>query len=592
MNFSILGGLEVVREGTLIPIRSVKQSILLAILLCRVGELTPTDVLVDALWGPDHQEGSATRLRLHIHRLRRLLGDTAQITYRAPGYVLHVPPQTIDSWQFEALAGEARRFIDTGDPTRGSDLLRSALDLWRGPALSGLEGVPLLQQVAVRLAEKRIRALALRIDADLALGRHADLIGEIHGLVQEYPLQERFRAQLMTALYRDGRQPEALQIYREGRDLLRTELGLEPSIELSRLEHAILNRDPSLLPRVTEREPAPPFQAGFVGRARELVELSVVVRRTPLVTLVGPPGVGKSRLARELGEREHLSYPGGIWTADLANVSPSSPTLWATATDRDGNTLPLAELLWRLSASPALLILDNCDPLRQEFATLTRDLHHTLPELRIVATCRQRLPAEGQSVWRVAPLALPYEQTVQAVRSSPAGQLFIEQASSVDREFTLCKHNAAEVARICRAVDGIPLALELAGQLTVSIPVEQLAVRLDRQLDLLARSGGDTPRHASLRAAIEWSYARLSGEEQRAFDQLSVFTRPFRMEDARTALARGGMGVTAERMRDLVGIFIEHSLLYVERAQDGTRYRLLEMLRQYAAQQLARSPAG
>ncbi|MEV0596386.1 AfsR/SARP family transcriptional regulator [Nonomuraea cavernae] len=247
MKFGILGALEVRDRDHQLPLRSIKQRSLLAMLLCHRGTVAGSDVLVDALWGADAGDAGAGRLRLQIHRLRQTLGAGVPITHESTGYRMRLPGDAVDAWRFEALVRLGRRALGSKDVAKGSDLLRAGLDTWRGPALSGLHDIPLLRLHATRLEEERLAALADRVDADLRLRRHAGLIGELSVLVREYPLRERFRGQLMIALYVTGRQAEALEVYQDGRHILNTELGLEPSPELRRLQAAILSSDPALV---------------------------------------------------------------------------------------------------------------------------------------------------------------------------------------------------------------------------------------------------------------------------------------------------------------------------------------------------------
>ncbi|WP_336209640.1 AfsR/SARP family transcriptional regulator [Nonomuraea sp. LPB2021202275-12-8] len=246
MQFGVLGALEVVDGEHHLSVRSIKQRSLLAMLLCHHGTVARSDVLIDALWGGEAGDAGTKRLRLQLHRLRRMLGAGAEITHQSTGYLLRAPLDTVDAWRFGRLVQQGRQALAAGHLARGGDLLREALGLWRGPALSGLDDIPFLHRQATRLEEERLAALADRIDADLQLRRHADLIGELTVLVREHPLRERFRGQLMIALYRGGRQAEALEVYRDGRHILTSDLGLEPSPELRRLEVAILTSDSSL----------------------------------------------------------------------------------------------------------------------------------------------------------------------------------------------------------------------------------------------------------------------------------------------------------------------------------------------------------
>ncbi|MEU7892638.1 AfsR/SARP family transcriptional regulator [Nonomuraea sp. NPDC049152] len=246
MEFRILGALDVIKDDRPLPVRSGKQQALLALLLCQAGRVVHSDVLVDSLWGQEAGDQGVKRLRLHLHRLRRTLGAADAIVHRVQGYTLDIPSVALDARRFETLAHQGRQALASGSVAQASELLHAALSLWRGPALSGLEDLPLLHQEATRLNEERLSALGDCMDADLRLRRHADLIGRLSVLVDEHPLQERFRGQLMLALYRTGRQAEALEVYRAGRHILARDLGLEPGAELRRLELAILTSDASL----------------------------------------------------------------------------------------------------------------------------------------------------------------------------------------------------------------------------------------------------------------------------------------------------------------------------------------------------------
>lgn len=254
MQFGILGTLEVADKEHHLSVRSIKQRSLLAMLLCHHGTVAHSEVLIDALWGAEAGDAGNRRLRLQLHRLRRTLGADVEIEHRSTGYLLRASREAVDAWRFERLVQRGRQALQAGHVSKGGGLLRDALGLWRGPALSGLDDIPFLHRQATRLDEERLAALADRIEADLQLRRHADLVGELVSLVREHPLRERFRGQLMIALYRAGRQAEALEVYRDGRRILTSDLGLEPSPELRRLEVAILTSDSSL---TAARPPAP-----------------------------------------------------------------------------------------------------------------------------------------------------------------------------------------------------------------------------------------------------------------------------------------------------------------------------------------------
>ena len=294
MEFRILGPLEAEQDGRLVPLGGRKQRALLALLLLHANAVVPRDRLIDEIWGDEPPETARTALQVHVSQLRKALGGE-RIETRAPGYLVRTEPDALDLERFERLVAEGRDALAGGDAGRSADVLREALASWRGTPLAELGEVPFAQREGPRLEELRLAALEERVEADLQLGRHARLVPELERLVREHPLRERLRGQLMLALYRCGRQADALEVYRSGRRLLDEELGLKPDDELQRLEKAILNHDPSLESPVAERRrassrteaPVPPDSVAVIDQERSRVLGHVVVGRRPVALAIG-----------------------------------------------------------------------------------------------------------------------------------------------------------------------------------------------------------------------------------------------------------------------------------------------------------------
>jgi DNA-binding SARP family transcriptional activator len=381
LDFRILGPLEVYSEGQPVPIRGPRQRALLAILLLHAGETVSTDRLIDLLWGETAPAGARKALSVRVSELRKQLEPAAHgadtILTRAPGYAIELEPEQLDLGRFERLSAAGREALDAGDPLNASESLGAALGLWRGPPLADFAFEPFAQAEIARLEELRLGALEDRIAADLALGRHAQLVGELEALVSGHPLRERPRGQLMLALHRCGRQVEALEVYRQGRRALVDELGLEPSRELRALEQAILAQDPALDAPVrapATRRSATGRGGAFVGRESELAELMAALAAARagqgrVVLVGGEPGIGKSRLAEELAARaEELGarvLSGRCWEAGGA------PAFW-----------PWVQALrtYVREREPASLH-EELGPGGPDLAQMLPELHKLLPEL-------------------------------------------------------------------------------------------------------------------------------------------------------------------------------------------------------------------
>ncbi len=596
MDFRILGPLEIADGDRVLPLAGAQRS-LLALLLLRANEVVSSDRLIDELWGEHSPESGRTALQVRVSGLRKALGSggTLLVT-RAPGYMLALQPDQLDLFRFERLAADA----DGEPPDVAASTLRDALALWRGPPLADLAYEASAQPAIRRLEELRLAALERRVAADLAVGRHSDLVAELETLVAEHPLQEHLHALRMLALYRCGRQADALAAYQDARRSLVDELGIDPGAELRDLEQAILRQDPSLdlaPAEMTSRiglAPAassqrldnlPSLASSFVGRERELAELRELQARGRVLTLAGVGGVGKTRLVLKLASTLIGEAADGVWFTDLSPLS--SPTLVAAtvaaaAGVREEPGRPAIEVLaGALRGREAVLVLDNCEHVIAEAAAVTERLVTACPRLTILATSREPLRIEGEQVYRVEPLSVPVddEEDPDGVRASEAVSLFVERARAQCPGFSPDLATRATIGGICRRLDGLPLAIELAAARRRSLSLEDLGARLEHRFQLLTQGSRTAlPRQQTLRALIDWSYDLLAPSEQELLERLSVFAGGFDLSAAE-AVAGG------EDCVDRLGALVDKSLVGLAGAT-GARYKLLETVREYASEKL------
>jgi predicted ATPase/DNA-binding SARP family transcriptional activator len=591
IEFRVLGPVEAVREGRTIGLGGARQRALLALLLLEPGRPVSADRIVEELWRGDPPAGATTTLRSYVSRLRAALGEDAAIDGGAAGYALEVSPASIDAVRFEHLAREGEEALVRGAARRAEERLTEALSLWRGRPFGELADDGRLRLEADRLEERRVEALEARIDAELAVGRAAELVDELESLVQRHPYRERLWRQLMLALYRSERQADALAAYARARTLLDEELGLEPGEELKRLEQAILRHEvpPAGPPEEQHNLPAP--VTSFVGRERELTEIEKQLAEFRLVTLTGVGGAGKTRLALELAARAVPDLPAGAWFCDLSALT--EPGLLARHVARaldleEQGELAIEDLLAKeLRTSELLLVLDNCEHVLEPAAALVQRLLTGCPGVRVLATSREPLGIAGEADYPVPPLSLPDpDADLAELRSSEAVRLFLVRAREARPRLTEDDETLVNAARIARDLDGLPLALELAAARAKALSLEEIAGRLrDRFRFLVSWRRLSPARHRTLREAMDWSYELLSPEEQRLLAQLSVFAGGFTLD----AVARVCAGGDEEIALELLQRLVEASLVVAEEREGEMRYRLLETVREYAAERLAES---
>jgi predicted ATPase/DNA-binding SARP family transcriptional activator len=524
-----------------------------------------------------------------VSRLRSALPPEVAVVPRGGGYVLGVEPGQVDVRRFEALVAEGQAALGGGEAAAAGNRFREALALWRGPALAGVADVEPLAREGARLEELRLAAVEGRLEADLAAGSHAEVIGELERLVGEYPLRERLWRLLMLALYRGGRQADALAAYRRARAVLAGELGLEPGEELRELERAVLRQEvPPLAPH-QNRHNLPAQLTSFVGREQDLALLGKLVGEARLVTLTGAGGTGKTRLAVEFAADAVERFADGVWLADLAGLSDpglvAAQVMEALGVRQAGDVPVIEALRFRLRSAELLLVLDNCEHLLDECAQLAGALLSSSPGLRVLATSREPLGVPGEAAWLVPPLALPAERAdAVAIEDTPAVRLFLDRGASARPGAGLAAAPVAVIGRICRELDGLPLAIELAAARTGTLSVEEVEAHLaDRFRFLAYRRPVADPRHQALKAAIDWSYELLPAGEQDVFGQLSVFAGDFALGRAAQVCCGGDEGAAF----DLVDRLASKSLVVAGTAGGRTRYRLLETIRHYAAGRLA-----
>ncbi|MBV8429973.1 MAG: winged helix-turn-helix domain-containing protein, partial [Solirubrobacterales bacterium] len=582
VEFRILGSLEVVEAGRPLPLGGHRQRAVLARLLIDANRVVPTGSLIDALWGDDPPATSVKTLQKYISELRKVLGG--RLRTDPAGYV--VAAGELDASRLERLVADARRARSAGDLEGAAANLAEARALWRGPVLADFDESFVAAERA-RLDELRVAAAEQQIELGLALGRHSEATGELSELVDAHPLRERLWSLLMLALYRSGRQADALRAYERVRRLLREELGLDQSPELRQLQGQILRNDPCLaLPSAAPTNLPHPLTS-FVGREESLEALGALLGRERLITLTGTGGVGKTRLAIEVARRAVAAHPGGVWMAELAPVRDPGLVTAAVAGAVGVGEQPGRDLIDVLTDAlahrpRALIVLDNCEHLIDGCAVVVRRLVGASPALRVLATSREPLGIAGEVTWPVPPLDVPAgDSSADETTRAEAIRLFDARARSVWPEFCLDRENLQAVAVICRHLDGLPLAIELAASQVRVLDPGQIAAHLDDRFRLLQqRPQHATDRHRSLRAAMEWSHELLSDEARRVFGRLAVFAGSFTLEGAQ-AVAEGDV---LQAVTELV----DKSLLRRDRAGGGAaRYRYLETLRLYALEQLA-----
>jgi predicted ATPase/DNA-binding SARP family transcriptional activator/DNA-binding XRE family transcriptional regulator len=695
MRFAVLGPLLVEVDGRRVELGARVQRRLLAALVVNVGRVVSVSALIDAVWGDTPPASAVRTVQSYVARLRdALVVDPAfyrqrrweAIVTAAPGYRLVAPADAVDAVVFTERVQAARRAIARDNSVEADRLLADAFELWRGEPYGEFTDGALFAAEAQRLVETRLAGLEARLEVGLALGRHAEVVAEAQALCAENPLHEPFWVHLITALYRGGRQADALAALRRVRVVLAEEIGADPGLELSMLEQRVLRQDPTLAARqstkmaaslsaVVEppgrglvRDDSPVFEgqdefrhilrrhrtlaglsqealagrAGIsrrgladlergarrfpypdtarrlaaaleldaaereafmaaagrpglgeskgrytlqiepsplVGRERELEEISRLVVGSRLLTLTGTGGIGKTRLAVEMAHRAESKYAGGAVIVDLTSVIDGTVVPDAVAAALGVSVRPsesVTDCVRRhLQPRHVLLVLDNCEHLVAACAQLADVLIRANPNLQLVVTSREPLRIHGETVWVVPPLA-----------ADESVALFIRRAQAAAAVIPVTSEDVETVREICGRLEGIPLAIELAAVRVPALGVGQVADLLADRLDFLSHGSRlDSPRHHTLRAAIDWSYALLDPSEERLFVRLAVFSGGWTLHAARVVCAWGDVSPHAV-LDGLVGL-VDRSLVLAENVDGQRRYRFLETIREYALERLA-----
>jgi len=592
VQIGVLGPFEVrMDDGTLAEVPGARLRGLLIALALETGHVIPKATLVDWIWGEHPPSDAANALQRLVSRLRKALPE-GSIEGQSGGYRLMVEPDAVDAVRFERLVGQAR----TDEDRWRVRLLREAIALWRGAAM---QDVDLPESAAFEAAVTRLEGLRLtatedRFDAEISLGHGAALVTELTDLVAAHPLRERLVAALMRALAAAGSNAEALLVYQRTRETLAGALGVDPSPELSALHIALLRGE---LGRREENQKTNLRSelTSFVGKDADVAAVRELIAGHRLTTLIGPGGAGKTRLATETARTLLGDLADGAWLVDLAVLDADGDVAQSALAGlglRDAllGGAPDTELTGRLIAAirerEALLILDNCEHVIEAAATFAHRVLGECQRLRILATSREALGITGETLWLVEPLALPEADAGPGeIESSPAVRLLRDRASAVRKDLAGDARTLSAMARVCQALDGMPLAIELAAARLRTMSVDQLASRLDDRFRLL--TGGSRtarPRHRTLRAVIDWSWTLLTDAERTVLRRLSVFPGHASLEAAERVCAGGS--VEQEQVLELLTALAEKSLLLAE-GESVPRYRMLGTIKEYAGQRLA-----
>jgi predicted ATPase/DNA-binding SARP family transcriptional activator len=607
MHLQLLGPFEMVVDSGPVRLAGRGERALVTVLGLSPGRVVADTTLIDQLWSDgDQPVDPVNALQTRVSKVRRALtaaGGGQLLSRRGAGYILDVDPACVDVHRFTALIDRARR---AGAADEAIRLYDAALAEWRAEPFVDFAGELWAAVETTRLVELRLAAIAERAERMLTLGRYEEVVADLEPVVAGAPTRERLVGQLMTGLFNAGRQADALEVYARTQQVLADELGLDPSRELRGLMEQILRQDTAITPvaaspstarRAEPKVPAsgnlPLRLTSFVGRNDDLDRVLMALRGARLVTLAGPGGAGKTSLGVEAARRAGPGFADGVWLVRLAPVTEPEMLIHAFADGLglsiEGGTVahrPRDVLVPRLTGRDALIVLDNCEHLIEPVAALVQTILERCPKVRILATSREALAVPGEVQLAVAPLPVPSEQSPsERVPEFPAARLFLDRAAAVRPDLTLDGPALDAVAVICRRLDGIPLALELAAARLAGLQPLELADRVRDRFAVLT-SGDRTAeaRQRTLRSAVDWSHDLLTQQERVLFRRLAVFRGGWTLTAAETVVADTELPV--ERVMELLERLVRQSLVVADRSGGHTRYRMLETLRQYATGKL------
>lgn len=567
VQFQVLGPLRVETAGEEYALGGPKQRAVLAMLVASAGTPVSTDALIMDVYGADADPKSRRSLQTYISKFRNSFGDV--IRHDNQAYTLSIDPLTIDAKRFERLVHRARM---TTDDVVAAEMLRNALDMWGGRPYANVDDSATIESEAMRLEELHAEALETRIQLDLAAGRHRELLSELRSLTSEFPMHEGFRGHQMLAMYRCGRQADALRAYRQTRIFLSTELGLDPSPALQRLEIRILEQDPDLDFRPQPRlRPAPARYTSFVGRSEDLATVRDLVTNNRLVTITGTGGIGKSSLAAEVARELAESMTTAFVAVDTQTGGDVVAMILASLNIRlDDGAQGIDAITQVLSHKPTILLLDGCERVLDQLPKPVSEILRASPSTHILLTSREGLFIAGEHRFLLGPL-------VQGERS-PANQLFQDRAGISVEDLDIS--SIAMVSDIGTRLSGLPLALELAAARYTTVPLNEIVGQLDKQPSLLATPRSSHDRHRSIVAALDWSYELLEPGLRQTYRRLAVFRHEIPIGAAEDILE------VADPAGQLAAL-AEVSLLVPP--SDAAGYRMLEPVRQHALMRLTKS---